>query len=640
MSSSQDVRERAASLLRRAEEGVEPPTPALESLGPATQKEQFSLFEPEHMKRAQELARRFMEIANANPGPVGLQEVLDAAEEAAKTEDIDLVKYALMVFIAHHPEGRALPIPPLESRSPEKVRPSRGDVTSGLEALGALGEEAQLDWFREDPTANDHHIWWHVVYPWDGRSDPNDPDKVVKKDRQGELFVYMHQQMLARYDTERVALGLLPADPLDDYRSPIAEGYDANLARYSNRGPDRVMADLNGYTISEHEERRDRLFQAAKDGKLKKDDTEVAIKDINILGATIEANVEAVGDPENPLSYYGMLHNIGHGIIAALRDPLNDPRRGVMSNPEVAIRDPVFFRWHRHVDDIAFAWQQGQEAHNLSDAPKVKIRKSLVGGGTAPAASPDIILCLREAVPGAADPGFDGQAFGETTFGGANWDTDFSSGGFATSELRTMMLKRTLPGSAPPVEIEYIDHSEFYYFIRVENALAQPQEVTVRVFLAASDYADDRRMWIEMDKFQHSLKASERAVIFRPARLSSVVRKPARRPTEPEPEPEADPLDQFYCNCGWPYHMLLPRGTKTGMGFRLLVIMTDWNIDRVDSKEKCGSLSFCGKRDAKYPDTRPMGYPFDMPSPQGGSITNTIAEQGNMAARDITIRLE
>jgi hypothetical protein len=637
MSALQDIRERAALLLRRTEDESALPTSALESLGPATENEQFSLFEPEHMKRAQALARRFMEIANANPGPAGLQEVLDAAEEAAQTEDIDLVKYALMVFIAHHPEGRSLPIPPLESRSPQKVLPSQRDSATGLEALGALGEEAQLDWFREDPTANDHHIWWHVVYPWDGRSDENDPDKVVKKDRQGELFVYMHQQMLARYDTERVALGLLPTDPLDDYRSPIAEGYDANLPRYSNRGPDRVMADLAGYTISDHEERRDRLFKAAKDGKLKKGNTEVEIDDVNILGATIEANIESVGDPEDPLSHYGMLHNVGHGIIAALRDPLNDPRRGVMSNPEVAIRDPVFFRWHRHVDDIAFAWQQEQQPHDLSDAPKVKIRKSL-DGSTSPGTSPDIILCLQEAIPEAAAPGFDGQAFGEAAFGGANWDTDFSSGGHATAELRTRMLKRTLDDTG--VEIEYVNHSEFYYFIRIENALAQPQEVTVRVFLVASDYADDRRMWIEMDKFQHSLKASERAVIFRPARLSSVVRKPARRPTEPEPEPEADPADQFYCNCGWPYHMLLPRGTQTGMDFRLLVMITDWRIDRVDSKEKCGSLSFCGKRDAKYPDIRPMGYPFDRPSPQGGSITQTIAAQENMAARDIKIRLE
>lgn len=639
MSSFPDVQTRAAAFLSKEENVAASPLPsALEALGPPTADEQFSVFLPEHMKRAQALVREFMEIVNLTPGQAGLEQVLDAADQAAQTEDIDLVKYALMVFIAHHPEARVLTIPPLESRSPQKVLPSqRQATTSGLEALGALGEEAQLDWFREDPTANDHHIWWHVVYPWDGRSDPIDLDKIVKKDREGELFVYMHQQMLARYDTERIALGLLPTDPLDDYRSPIAEGYDANLDRYSNRGPDRVMDDLPGYTISDHEDRRDRLFEAAREGKLKKGAEEIEIKNINVLGGTIEASRDSVEDPEDHLSFYGILHNIGHGIIARLRDPLDDPRPGVMNSPEVAIRDPVFYRWHRHVDDIAFTWQQTQPANDLSDAPKVKIRHSL-GGSPTPGMSPDIILCLQEAIPTANDPGFDGQVFGETTFGGPNWDTDFSDGGVATKELLTKMLKRTLAGTG--VEIEYIDHSDFFYFVRVENLLDQPQEITVRIFIVALDQAENRRMWIEMDKFRHTLKASERAVIFRPGKLSSVVRKPARRPTEPEPPAIPDPAEESYCNCGWPYHMLLPRGTSSGMDFRLLVMVTDWQIDRVDSKEKCGSMSFCGKRDAEYPDKRPMGYPFDKPFPPGSSIAGTITAQQNMAARDFKIRLE
>jgi hypothetical protein len=48
-------------------------------------------------------------------------------------------------------------------------------------------------------------------------------------------------------------------------------------------------------------------------------------------------------------------------------------------------------------------------------------------------------------------------------------------------------------------------------------------------------------------------------------------------------------------------------------------------------------MSFCGARD-RYPDTRPMGYPFDAPF-TGKSIADTIAAQPNMATRDITIRL-
>ena len=36
----------------------------------------------------------------------------------------------------------------------------------------------------------------------------------------------MHEQMLARYDAERRALGFGPVVPFADYREPIEEGYE------------------------------------------------------------------------------------------------------------------------------------------------------------------------------------------------------------------------------------------------------------------------------------------------------------------------------------------------------------------------------------------------------------------------------
>jgi Hemocyanin, copper containing domain len=46
--------------------------------------------------------------------------------------------------------------------------------------------------------------------------------------RHGELFVYMHQQMLARYDAERLSVGLKPVEALRPKlpQTEIPEGYD------------------------------------------------------------------------------------------------------------------------------------------------------------------------------------------------------------------------------------------------------------------------------------------------------------------------------------------------------------------------------------------------------------------------------
>lgn len=44
-------------------------------------------------------------------------------------------------------------------------------------------------------------------------------------------------------------------------------------------------------------------------------------------------------------------------------------------------------------------------------------------------------------------------------------------------------------------------------------------------------------------------------------------------------DPENDLFN--FCGCGWPQHMLLPRGKQEGMDFQLLVMVTDWKLDQV-----------------------------------------------------------
>lgn len=55
-----------------------------------------------------------------------------------------------------------------------------------------IDPEHRVAYFREDLGINLHHWHWHLVYPFD--ADVN----IVNKDRRGELFYYMHQQIIAR----------------------------------------------------------------------------------------------------------------------------------------------------------------------------------------------------------------------------------------------------------------------------------------------------------------------------------------------------------------------------------------------------------------------------------------------------------
>jgi hypothetical protein len=61
---------------------------------------------------------------------------------------------------------------------------------------------------------------------------------------------------------------------------------------------------------------------------------------------------------------------------------------------------------------------------------------------------------------------------------------------------------------------------------------------------------------------------------------------------------------------------------------------------QVEQEESTGckdAVSYCGLRDRKYPDARPMGYPFDRRARTG---VDTLAQflTGNMAVTEISIR--
>lgn len=55
-----------------------------------------------------------------------------------------------------------------------------------------LDEEHRVAYWREDVGINLHHWHWHLVYPFEADA------RIVNKDRRGELFYYMHQQIIAR----------------------------------------------------------------------------------------------------------------------------------------------------------------------------------------------------------------------------------------------------------------------------------------------------------------------------------------------------------------------------------------------------------------------------------------------------------
>lgn len=68
----------------------------------------------------------------------------------------------------------------------------------------AYDEEQTLSYFTKDIGLNSYYYYFHADYPfWMGGEDYG-----LNKDRRGELYYYVHQQLLARYYLERLSNGL------------------------------------------------------------------------------------------------------------------------------------------------------------------------------------------------------------------------------------------------------------------------------------------------------------------------------------------------------------------------------------------------------------------------------------------------
>ncbi|HEX8085528.1 MAG TPA: tyrosinase family protein [Solirubrobacteraceae bacterium] len=646
-----------------------------ELLRPRPREHAFSWFDPEDGVAAAVLSLQLSALAASGAtAEDGLAAALDHAENERQTASQEAVEIALALFVTHNRAGRRLAKPRTVAAAPELFSPPRAGGRQPAISIGGLSPG--LDYWREDVLANEHHKHWHEVYPWPGIPpssfsdwlDAHSTDELVEiltaldpsqawadivptlspeelaglfgdvlrfardlprelytklfrlNDRQGELFFYMHSQMLARYDAELLSHGLARVAPFgpDQWEDPIAAGHDPiEVEGFGRREENEAIAADD---VTSLRQMWDEIETALEDGRLRALGGGTVPIDRTNLGEAVEATAPQLRDLAE--DRYPGLHGSGHVDIAAL----GSPDAGVMISPVTAIRDPVFWQWHKAIDDLNVRWQDTLEPYTFEDAPPVLVRDT------------DVILARTSALAGVADPG----ALGTQLFGGANWDTDFAAGqasdGDASLEtidqLTTTMASANFGGS----RIRFLTHEPFSYFLRLENTTDDPVGVTVRIFLAPEAEAADRRMWMELDKFLVDLEPG-RQVIHRPDTESSIIKRPAEKSPAAVIPSDGDPDERSYCDCGWPYTLLLPRGTPDGMPFRLLVLCTDASIDGVEHPEHCGSMSYCGAVD-RYPDARDMGYPFSRPfaGPAATAIEDTLGGLDTAAARTVTIR--
>lgn len=484
-----------------------------------------------------------------------------------------------------------------------------------------LDLEHRVAYFREDVGVNLHHWHWHLVYPSSGRPE------IANKDRRGELFYYMHQQLLARYNMERLCNNLARVRRLTNFYEPIEEGYypklDNSVASraWPSRHPFTKMSNVNRekdhlqVDIQDLERWRDRLFEAIHNGRYLNKNGGVeqfrVENGIDILGNLVESNVLSINRTE-----YGNLHNQGHNLISYIHDPENLylENFSVMGDSSTAMRDPVFYRWHAYIN-----YMFEQYKHTLPPYTKDELIFTDI--------QVTDIQITSNGIPNNQIFTFWQQA-----------DIDLSKG-LDFAEQKGSIFAR----------ITHLQHAPFQYNITVQNG-GQARIGTVRIFYAPKydetgvgmQLRYQKSTFVELDRFTYNFQRGKN-VIMKQSTDSSVTipYNQTFRNLSNKPTAGTDKEKSYnFCGCGWPQHMLISKGTINGFVCELFVMISDYQYDKVDgvnTKLTCDDASsYCGLRDSKYPDKRAMGFPFDR-LPRAEAVTLKQFITPNMFVQDIKV---
>ncbi|GFF41023.1 hypothetical protein IFM51744_04665 [Aspergillus udagawae] len=539
-------------------------------------------------------------------GPKVEDGILKSKELLKTRVNPDLMRRALGIYLTHSQDSqrRKITVPPLkdhaillgqgpvflqiEPGTPSESRILAGEVTTADTFQGP----ALLSYWREDYDYNDHHVHWHMVFPGTGVYINGENVRVI--DRQGELFLYMHSQMVARYETEGLCWNMPPVRPWNQYDDVLEHGYapvPGLVEYYGGYAPFSSWYAIRNPNIpdvpdapvprAKLEGWRDNIYQAIKDGYfMTRNKSTGEAKQLpltgdnclNIVGITVEAESAALHKLPDGFSLdedlYGNLHNFGHDKFAELgyhKYLTKAEPYGLMISNFGSPRDSSFWPWHKHIQYFgrlcAAKYPQDITEYraevilsNLSIRPRNKNSSHYSDGGITTILGPPAVSLMESKAK--------------------------------------------------------LDHEPYEWSVVVKSSRNSPpsrdnpQVFTLRLFIAAKDLIDDYQSWIEMDKVTVYLTDESSITKLRLDTDSSVARKMGRY-SEPDPK-FASP----WCRCGWPQNMMLPVGRVEGMPFVAFCMATN---DCMAQGSQTPALSYCGalQEDRKYPDPRGMGYPFN-----------------------------
>ena len=342
--------------------------------------------------------------------------------------------------------------------------------------------ELAMVYFREDVSLNVFHTIFNRVYPTDG------PLAYVARRRRGEIFYYTYQQLIARYNMERMSNALPRVKRLKNFSLPIKECYFPKLnskttsSNWPGRMKNRCFADLDRKDLvcdlTALSRWRDRILEAIDHG--------FAIMDeASIFNISNDSGIDTLGQaiqsvPTSPHHvYFGNMCTMGLLFLGYINDPdgRHEETHGVAADPSTTLRDPATYRWLALIIDMLQTHKEKLPKYTPAQLgfAGVKLKAIHMSSELQPN-----VLKINEF--------FTYYRYHEV---------ELSSGFDYT------------PREPIQARFRQIDHKSFSYQITITNSNTQKKNGTVRIFMLPKfdekeetmTFAKQRKLAIEMDHF-------------------------------------------------------------------------------------------------------------------------------------------
>jgi len=464
--------------------------------------------------------------------------------------------------------------------------------------------ESKLSYFMEDIGLNTYYYYSHMDYPfW-----MTGKDYMTRTERRGELYLFRHQQILARYYLERLSHGM-GIIPTFSWMTDIRTGYYPALRYYNGEYfPIRdnyynPHKEYNYYAVDMVTTYERRIRDAIDKGYfITYDGTKYDLmkpESIDFLGKLIRGTMDV-----NERRFFGYLEYFAKMLLGTSMTTMSHQRTipSVMEHFETSMRDPMFYQLYKRIINHYWSFKTHLPSYTKDDLffDGVKIESVVV----------DKLVTFFDTFYSDITNVVDVEKYDDT---------------YTKTDMYTFGRKSHYTGNDFVIKAKQLRLNHKPFNVRLNVLSDKVQKVVVKMFLGPKynefgfeyrNINENRENFVELEHFVVDLVPGTNAIDRNCQEFSKFIGdyttyfdlyKDVMMSTTKTEMKFAH--DKYEKHCGFPWRLMLPKGTKGGMEFKMYFIVVPY-VDMRTTMMRDEPTFVCGSYD-QYVDYRSFGFPLD-----------------------------